>query len=515
MEKRTLLAVAISIAILLAYQYLFLKPAAQPVSGGNAPGVSAGQEAKQAAATQPSVNQPAAVPEPGPAVPEREVVVDNDLYTATLSSSGGTIKSILLKRYKDEKGNPIVLKGDAALPPFSLGANEGFQFSHAPFEVLGSDVTLTPGVNTASLVFDYAAGSTSIRRTYTFHYDDYAIDLKDEVSGMPSYWITLGKDFGIHDKETSRSVHSGPVVLKDADRLEFTSAKLKEAKTFREGVRWIAQEDKYFFSSLVPREPVDEVMVWNSAGNALAAAEFKSGTNNYMLYAGPKENDRLQKYHVGLEYVIDFGFFSIIARPLFWILKLFYKVIHNYGVAIIFLTIVVRVPFLPLVSKGQQSMRKLQEIQPRMTELKEKYKNDPQRMQREIMELYKKHKVNPMGGCLPMLLQIPFFFALYKVLLISIELRGAPFVLWIHDLSAKDPSYILPIVMGITMVIQQKMTPSSMDPAQQKMMMIMPVVFTFMFLSFPSGLVVYWLVNNLLSIAQQFYTNRKLANKAA
>jgi YidC/Oxa1 family membrane protein insertase len=191
-------------------------------------------------------------------------------------------------------------------------------------------------------------------------------------------------------------------------------------------------------------------------------------------------------------------------------LKLFYQISHNYGIAIIILTIIVRIPFIPLVNKGQQSMKKLQEIQPRMAEIKEKYKNDPQRMQREVMELYKKHKVNPMGGCLP----IPVFFALYKVLLISIELRGAPFMFWIHDLSAKDPSYILPIVMGITMVIQQKMTPSSMDPAQQKMMMIMPVVFTFMFLSFPSGLVLYWLVNNLLSIGQQFYANKKLEKQA-
>jgi len=149
------------------------------------------------------------------------------------------------------------------------------------------------------------------------------------------------------------------------------------------------------------------------------------------------------------------------------------------------------------------------------SELKEKYKNDPQRMQKELMELYKKHKVNPMGGCLPMLLQIPVFFALYKVLLISIELRSAPFMFWIKDLSAKDPYFILPIVMGVTMVIQQKMTPSTMDPTQQKIMMIMPIVFTFMFLTFPSGLVLYWLVNNVLSIAQQWYMNRKVAKQPA
>ncbi len=510
MEKRTLLAIAISIAILLIYQYFFLKPAAPPEAG---PGIV--KEAPKGEVKQASAAPAAVIPAPDVTEAEREVVVDNDLYTATFSSMGGSIKSILLKNYNDENGKPIVLKSDEVLPPYSIGANDGFQFAHAPFQILGSNIKLTPELNTASIAFDYSDKGISIRRTYTFHYDDYAIDLKDEVNGLPSYWITLGKDFGIYNRETARSVHDGPVVLKDADRLEFSGPKLKEPKVFKDGVKWIAQEDKYFFSSLIPKGPVDEVRVWNKSGDALVAAEFNGGTNNYMLYAGPKENNRLLKYHVGLEYVIDFGFFSIIARPLFWVLKLFYKVFHNYGVAIIILTTIVRIPFIPLVSKGQRSMKKLQDVQPKMTEIREKYKNDPQRMQKEVMELYKKHKVNPMGGCLPMLLQIPVFFALYKVLLISIELRGAPFIFWIHDLSLKDPSYVLPIVMGITMVIQQKMTPSSMEPMQQKMMMIMPVVFTFMFLSFPSGLVLYWLVNNLLSIGQQFYTNRKLARKAA
>lgn len=510
MEKRTLLAIAISMAILLGYQYFFVKPVVTPpVAGGNVVKEAVKEEVKQAppAATVAGATTMTAGP-------EKDVVVENDLYVATLSSMGGTIKSIILKNYK-EKDQPILLKRDDTIPPFSLGVNDGFQFAHSPFLVRGGSVQLSPSVNAASIAFDYSDNGTTIRRTYTFHYGDYAIDLKDEVSGIPSYWITLGKDFGIYDKESSRTVHSGPVVLKDSDRLEFSAPKLKEAKVFKEGVRWIAQEDKYFFSSLVPKGPTEEVKVWNQSGDALTAAEFKSGENSYMLYVGPKENNLLEKYHSGLEYVIDFGFFSIIARPLFWILKLFYKISHNYGIAIIILTTVVRIPFIPLVSKGQQSMKKLQELQPRMAEIKEKYKKDPQRMQKEVMELYKKNKVNPMGGCLPMVLQIPVFFALYKVLLVSIELRSAPFMLWIHDLSAKDPSYVLPIVMGITMVIQQKMTPSSMDPTQQKMMMLMPVVFTFMFLSFPSGLVLYWLTNNLLSIGQQFYTNQKQKKQLA
>jgi len=256
-----------------------------------------------------------------------------------------------------------------------------------------------------------------------------------------------------------------------------------------------------------------EAKAWRAQDSPVVALRVKSGINSFIVYAGPKDYDRLKELNVGLEHIIDFGFFSILARPLFWILKLFYRFMGNYGWAIVLLTIVVRIPFIPLLSKGQKSMNKLKELQPRLNEIREKYKKDPQRMQKEMMEIYRKYKVNPMGGCLPILLQIPVFFALYKVLMIAIELRGAPFMLWIRDLSAKDPYYILPIVMGITMVIQQKMTPTSVDPRQNKIMMFMPVIFTFLFLNFASGLVLYWLVNNILSIAQQMYTNRKLSRQ--
>jgi YidC/Oxa1 family membrane protein insertase len=252
--------------------------------------------------------------------------------------------------------------------------------------------------------------------------------------------------------------------------------------------------------------------------------------NKFLLYAGPKEYDRLKVLNVGLEHIIDFGFFSIIAMPLFWIMKLFYKITMNYGWAIIILTILIRIPFIPLMNKSQKSMKRMQEIQPKMAELREKYKKDPQRLQKEMMQLYKTHKVNPLGGCLPILLQIPVFFALYKILSIAIELRGAPFMLWINDLSAPDtlfghiPTWFpliggfavgpLPILMGASMIIQQKMTPTTMDPTQNKLMMFMPVIFTFLFLNFASGLVLYWLMNNIFSIAQQIYVNRKLAKEA-
>jgi YidC/Oxa1 family membrane protein insertase len=229
----------------------------------------------------------------------------------------------------------------------------------------------------------------------------------------------------------------------------------------------------------------------------------------YIAYFGPLEMEALKASGHQLERSIDFGFFSILAKPLFHVLIYFYGFLGNYGWAIILLTIIIKLLFWPLTHKSYMSMKAMQKLQPEMQKLREKYKNDRDRMNREIMELYKNHRVNPVGGCLPMLVQIPVFFALYKVLMISIELRHAPFLFWITDLSAKDPYYVTPLIMGVTMFVQQKMTPmSSVDPIQQKIFLFMPVVFTALFLNFPSGLVIYWMVNNLLTILQQYFINR-------
>jgi YidC/Oxa1 family membrane protein insertase len=253
---------------------------------------------------------------------------------------------------------------------------------------------------------------------------------------------------------------------------------------------------------------MEEATVWPEGGATAIGVRGAPGTHRLTIYGGPKEQDGLEAVGGELKYIVDFGFFSPIARPIFWLLKKLYAVIGNYGVAIILLTVMIRVPFIPLVNKGQKSMKKLQELQPRIAEMKQKYKNDPDRMNKEMMGIYSKHKVNPIGGCLPLILQIPVFFALYKVLMITIELRGAPFAFWIQDLATKDPYYILPVLMGATMLLQQKMTPTGGDEKMKKILMWMPIVFTFISFNFPSGLVLYWLVNNLLSITQQFFVNR-------
>jgi YidC/Oxa1 family membrane protein insertase len=283
---------------------------------------------------------------------------------------------------------------------------------------------------------------------------------------------------------------------------------------------WSGFETKYFLAAGVPLEGAADKILVSRTGDLienkletpfLTIEPGSSRAFNYLFYFGPRDIDILNSANHQLAKAIDFGFFSLLALPLLHVLKFFYSFVGNYGIAIVVLTILIKLLFWPLTQKSYASMKGMQKLQPEMQKIREKHKNDRERINREMMELYKTHRVNPVGGCLPMVVQIPVFFALYKVLLNSIELRHAHFGLWLTDLSAKDPYYITPLIMGATMFIQQKMSPTTMDPTQAKIFMVMPVVFTFLFLNFPSGLVIYWLVNNLLTILQQYFINRKPA----
>lgn len=512
MDNRTLLAIILSIFVILGYQF-FLAPQPSRVTD-TAPPVET-VDTKEEARVQPPVNSTPINIVPDDTIGEREITIENELYNAVLSSRGGTIKYWEIKDHKDKDGNNVVLlKKEGVLPALGIGSNSDFDLSMVNFNVSGDNLKLNSRNPFGEIVFKYTANNYSIRRTYSFYSNTYKVDIKDEVSGLRDYWITIGSDFGMYENNSSYT-HVGPVLLTGTDLEELKPKKLKEKVVFSTDLKWIAQEDKYFFAALVPMTEVEKAVAWTYDDSPVIAFEGNTEVNRFILYAGPKETDRLEKLGLGLEHIVNYGFFSPISRPLFWLLKVFYGFLGNYGWAIILLTIVTRIPFIPIVNKGQKSMKKLQALQPKMAEIKEKYKKDPSKMQKEMTELYKKNKVNPVSGCLPMFIQIPVFFALYKLLLVSIELRGAPFIFWIADLSAKDPLYILPIVMGITMVIQQKMTPSGMDPKQAKLMMLMPVIFTFLFLNFASGLVLYWLVNNILGITQQFFNNRKVAKESA
>ncbi|HCW93854.1 MAG TPA: preprotein translocase YidC, partial [Flexistipes sinusarabici] len=233
----------------------------------------------------------------------------------------------------------------------------------------------------------------------------------------------------------------------------------------------------------------------------------------FPIFVGPKEYDLLSSYKFELEESIEFGIFSFLSIPMLQILNFTYDYVGNYGLAIIVLTFVIKIITYPLTQKSMTSMKKMQVLQPEMTKIREKFKGEPQKRNAAMMELYKKHGANPMGGCLPMVIQIPIFIALYKTLLVSIELKGSPFIFWITDLSQKDPYFITPILMGLSMFLQQRMTPTGGDPTQQKIFMFLPLVFTFIFLNFPAGLVIYWLTNNVLTIIQQYFINRKVSAK--
>jgi len=296
-------------------------------------------------------------------------------------------------------------------------------------------------------------------------------------------------------------------------------------------VQWAAYDEPFFVSALVPQDQTVHVRLASSGPLVTESvisrpeqiAPGASHTYAYGIYYGPKQMKVLEAQKLGLESVIEYGWFDIIAKPLMVLLNWMYDVTHNYGLAIILLTVLIKLIFWPLSHKSYRSMKEMQKLQPKLAQLKEKYKGDTAKLNQEMLDLYRTYKVNPMGGCLPMVAQIPVFFALYRVLQYSIELRHAPFVGWINDLSAPDRLAVgfqvpyvgglpvLTLLMGVSMWLQQKMTPVTGDPAQAKMMQVLPIVFTFMFIYFPSGLVLYWLVNNVLSIGQQYYINHHTA----
>ena len=285
-------------------------------------------------------------------------------------------------------------------------------------------------------------------------------------------------------------------------------------------IGWYAFEGEYFTTLLIPspseknltlsvKGDEKNILKTNTISSSIAIPPKQAVKIPYRIYLGPKDEDKLKELAVGAENLVDFGWFTVVAKPLLWFLRLTNTVTKNFGIDIIILSILIKIIFLPLTQISFKSMKEMQKVQPEMARLKETYKNDKARLQQEIMLLYKRRKINPMSGCLPMLIQIPVFIALYNALQFTIEMRHAPFFLWIKDLAAKDPIYITPIIMGATMVIQQKMTPTAADPAQAKLFMLMPIMFTFLFLNFPSGLVLYWLINNVLSIAHQYYLNKR------
>ncbi|MBU0959891.1 MAG: membrane protein insertase YidC, partial [Proteobacteria bacterium] len=393
--------------------------------------------------------------------------------------------------------------------------------------------------NTGKLVMTGSGNGLSIERTYTFNKDSYVMELAVRVKNISSGVLQGSAE--LHQSNTpfrdsgqpgSQFLFVGPAYYMHDSLTEVKAGDYEDGpKTVEGPMDWAAYEGTYFMCGIIPvgdsvisttmqkfgEEGVR--MKVNSTLDTLQAGEEK--VYSYKLYFGPKKLDILKSVGSNLNKAVNFGWFDVIAQPTLWLLNIFHGIFKNYGIAIILVTIIFKAVFWPITQKGLKSMKNMQKLQPKMVKLKEKYKNDPTRMNQEVMNLYKTYKVNPLGGCLPMVLQIPVFFALYKVLLMCIELRHAPFMLWITDLSAPDRLPIgidipylggipvLTLLMGGSMFLQQKMTPTTADPTQAKIMLFLPILFTFMFVNFASGLVLYWFVNNLLAILQQQLLNRQ------
>ena len=533
METRALLAVALSVAVFYVFSTYIMPPPPPPVK-------SVQQRTSSVVQRQPppptaplsSGTSPLPVMPTVTGLPVKEIRVETDLYRALFSTKGGSLKRLVLRKYRENAGaggKEVTIIGEESPENFSLITDaKGIALDPAAVYSVNADGITVSGGEKRELIFSWISPQgIMLSKSYTFQGNSYAIMLSQRLRNGSAarqegtLRLLLNNPAAPRNNDT-RFEQMGAVTLTDTTvKIDLVKDLAKGPRQYDKGILWTGFDDKYFLSAVLARNSsIAQVgIVGNPAGRDITTVSFNpvalnpgaEDSRESLLYFGPKDLEILKAQGNELERAIDLGWFSALAKPLLQILKFLYKYVHNYGIAIIIVTVVLKVLFFPLTYKSYKSMKDMQKLQPKMAELKEKFKNDRDAMNKAVMELYKSHKVNPMGGCFPMIVQIPVFFALYKALMFSIELRHAPFFFWIQDLSGKDPYYVTPLIMGATMFIQQKMTPTAgMDPTQAKMMLMLPVVFTFMFLSFPSGLVLYWLVNNILTIGQQYYINKQL-----
>ncbi|MEW5889129.1 MAG: membrane protein insertase YidC [Pseudomonadota bacterium] len=528
------------LVLIFSFSLVMLWEGWQKQNQPKAPAAKEQTAAQQGAAPTPQTQLsagPAAVPAPAGAA---KAVVKTDLLIAEISSAGGNLTRLELTRHKadfDKSHNFVLLDAGGK---HRYAAQSGLIGDNLPTHK--TEFTLTPGT------YELAAGSDvltvrlqapetdgiKVAKIYTFRRGSYVIEVAYEITNgrqtvlAPHAYFQLvrsgqppeGNGPGMMGVQT----FTGPAVYTEEGKFQKLSfediAKDKAKFVHKAKDGWIAMVQHYFVSAVLPPPNLEREYFARKLGDDLyaagvivpapAVAPGQTVQVASSLYAGPQEQDKLAKIAPGLELVVDYGWLTVIAAPLFWVLELLYKLVGNWGWAIILLTVLIKLIFFPLSAASYRSMAKMRLVTPKLMKIKEQYGNDRVRMNQEMMELYKKEKINPLGGCLPILVQIPVFIALYWVLLGSVEMRHAPWLGWIQDLSAKDPYFILPVIMGVTMFVQTKLNPTPPDPIQAKVMLAMPIVFTFMFLWFPAGLVLYWTVNNILSIAQQWQITRMI-----
>jgi YidC/Oxa1 family membrane protein insertase len=551
-QARLIIAIALSFLVFIAWNFFFVdkKKVGQPKPVKQAEqkvkeDLKTYKEAKTDADTTP-LREEAPWQSRRPA---KTITVNLPLYTVKISEKGAVFKSFVLKKYRErlEGDSPLLemISQDLSDGTVRVGFvdNSLIGFNEAVFHanIEGDAIDVTNESREISFSWVSPQGVVVIKK-FSFSPTSYLIGLSVIVKNGSNQTIkdnlalTLSR---IEPEKVTRIGFEGPCAFIDNDLEQIKTKKIKDENVYSGKINWISILDRYFISAIIPEEPIkasmrlyfeEEKLLQNQFVQPVSVIEPQTQkVFSYQLFFGPKSMKVLRDVGYDLDKAVNFGYFDFLAKPFVRIMNFLYNhFIPNYGIAIIILTLLTKIILWPLGNKSYKSMNEMKKIQPLVTEIREKHKNDKKRMNEEMMGLYKTYKVNPAGGCLPMVVQIPVFFALYRMLYEAIELRHAPFFLWITDLSAPDrlfrfnieqipfmqPPYgipVLTVIMGATMFLQQKMQPPPGDPTQAKMMMMMPIVFTVIFVNFSSGLVLYWLVNNVLSIGQQYYVSKKKA----
>ncbi len=512
MDIKTVLAIVISVGILVVWQMFFI-PEPPQIAKTTSDNITQNDNSPISTLTVTELNGTVAT-----AVEKiEEIVITNDKLILTFNSFTGGIRYASIKGWKDESAveeeSYVTFNKDGKTDYFNLLTPLNVKPSVEHNTVDGIDV----------VTFTFKENNLTIKKEYRIDPATYMLSTSIVVinGGVGALNVPIIAKIGPRlgsDFEESKYIFEGAMIhnLEDTKKADIDSDKTITLPT----PLWGGYTSKYFLFAATGAlfnsakiSPVNGYEVVSLEKNDLVVNGNSTFSADYNIFIGPKIYEDLKLYNIGLQESIDFGWFYFLAIPMLQLLIFIAGIVKNYGLSIIVLTIIVRIIMLPLTIKQFKSMDGMKRIQPEVMALREKFKGDPQRLNAETMELYKKHKVNPFSGCLPILVQIPIFFALYKTLLVSVELKGAPFIGYIVDLSAKDPYYITPVIMGASMFIQQLLTPSTADPVQKKIFMAMPIIFTFLFLNFPSGLVLYWLTSNILSIIQQLIITKRSAKR--
>lgn len=462
--------------------------------------------------------------------------VKTDLFGAEIDANGGDLRSLVLDRYHEveDKSQPLkLLEDDPAHPYIAQSGLLGQGPNHkSVYQLVPGTYELKPGQDTVSvpLTFSDPARGLTVTRTYIFHRGSYRIDVTTRVANAGSQPVSLDTYYQLvrnGDKPQGEgrflNTFTGPAIYTDEQKFQklqfkkITDGSAEYQKNASSG--WVGMLQHHFVAAWLPQAGIKREFYAKDLGGGLFSAGVilfngslapgQERTTSVSLYAGPELQKQLEAAAPGLELTRDYGWLTPLSAPIFWALSRIEKFVGNWGWAIIILTVLIKLALYPLSATSYKSMAQMRKLTPRLQKLKEIYGDDRQKLHQAMAELYKKEKINPLGGCLPIVLQIPVFIALYYCLIAAVEMRGAPWIGWIHDLSAPDPLYILPVVMALTSILQVKLNPTPPDPMQAKMMMIMPVVFSVMFLFFPAGLVLYWVTSNVLSIAQQWAINKQ------